>query len=143
MGKELFIGAHIRCIDTNKIGVVLDFLTKEETKQSNMFGQLVKIKLEDGSIEERCYDYEILDETNWKEFLLSSLDTLNKGDSFGFINGKKVVPEWYLENLIVGICPKFVIKDLLSKVEKHCYKSKWGYQYDIEIIIDVIKNYST
>lgn len=58
---ELVVGSRVRCLDTNKEGTIIDFLTKEETKECLMFGQLVKIKLDDGSIEERSYDYELID----------------------------------------------------------------------------------
>ena len=42
---ELSVGKRIRCIDTQKEGIVVDFLTKEETKECKMFGQLVRIQL--------------------------------------------------------------------------------------------------
>lgn len=39
-------------------GTITDFLTKEETKQCLMYGQLVKVKMDDtGKEEEFCYGY--------------------------------------------------------------------------------------
>lgn len=58
---ELNKGCRIRCLDTNKEGTIIDLLTKEETKECLMFGQLVKIQLDDGTIDERSYNYEVID----------------------------------------------------------------------------------
>lgn len=43
-------------------GCIIDFLTKEETKECKMSGQLIKVYIYDlKTINEFCYDYELTD----------------------------------------------------------------------------------
>lgn len=46
-----------------RYGTIVDFLTKEETKQCAMFGQLIKARMDDTGLEEEfTYDWELPEE---------------------------------------------------------------------------------
>lgn len=48
----------IICNGSVRHGTITDFLTKEETKRCLMYGQLIKVKMDDtGKEEEFCYGY--------------------------------------------------------------------------------------
>ena len=60
MNKRNYLKGKKVVLDNGKEGVIINALTKEETKNCLMSGQLIKVLLDDGSIEEHCYGYTIL-----------------------------------------------------------------------------------
>lgn len=51
---EMMIGSKVKIVDngTVRYGTVVDFLSKEDTEKCMMFGQLIKVRMDDTGVDE-------------------------------------------------------------------------------------------
>ena len=68
------------------------------------------------------------------------MQLLAKRKDLGVIKGKDAAPKSFVDNAILGMCPKEVSTMLLSKISSCCDKNMYGYQYDILAVINIIRD---